>query len=232
MESKYKVTALKWRPKKFEDVVYQSHVTTTLANAIKTGRIAHAYLFTGPRGVGKTTVARIFARAVNCLNPQNGEPCDECENCKLALEGRGLDIIEIDGASNRGIDDMRNLQESARYTPTHGKYKIYIIDVTNRDGVQTANLGLAKIEKTMVNYYLNQMGIFQSEFGFPITSHEINYLNANLKLVKKKSAVVEKVKHFQSSTIRLQVRTVSILFAELASVKKVTKSMLLRKPYQ
>lgn len=128
MENRYKVTALKWRPRKFEDVVYQSHVTTTLANAIKTGRIAHAYLFTGPRGVGKTTVARIFARAVNCLNPQDGEPCGECENCKLSLDGRGLDIIEIDGASNRGIDDMRSLQESARYTPSHGKYKIYIID--------------------------------------------------------------------------------------------------------
>jgi DNA polymerase III subunit gamma/tau len=128
MEPRYKVTALKWRPKKFEDVVYQSHVTTTLSNAIKTGRIAHAYLFTGPRGVGKTTVARIFARAVNCLNPQNGEPCEECENCKISVDGRGLDIIEIDGASNRGIDDMRSLQESARYTPSHGKYKIYIID--------------------------------------------------------------------------------------------------------
>jgi DNA polymerase III subunit gamma/tau len=128
MENRYKVTALKWRPKKFNDVVYQSHVTTTLANAIKTGRIAHAYLFTGPRGVGKTTVARIFARAVNCLNPQNGEPCEECENCKISVDGRGLDIIEIDGASNRGIDDMRSLQESARYTPSHGKYKIYIID--------------------------------------------------------------------------------------------------------
>jgi DNA polymerase III subunit gamma/tau len=128
MEPRYKVTALKWRPKKFEDVVYQSHVTTTLSNAIKTGRIAHAYLFTGPRGVGKTTVARIFARAVNCMNPQNGEPCEECENCKISVEGRGLDIIEIDGASNRGIDDMRSLQESARYTPSHGKYKIYIID--------------------------------------------------------------------------------------------------------
>jgi DNA polymerase-3 subunit gamma/tau len=128
MDTKYKVTALKWRPKKFEDVVCQSHITTTLLNAVKSGRIAHAYLFTGPRGVGKTTVARIFARAVNCLNPKDGEPCEECENCKLSLGGRGLDIIEIDGASNRGIDDMRSLQESARYTPTHGKYKIYIID--------------------------------------------------------------------------------------------------------
>jgi len=128
MEKGYKVTALKWRPKKFEDVICQSHITTTLINAIKSGRIAHAYLFTGPRGVGKTTVARIFARAVNCLNPKNGEPCDECQNCKLSLTGSGLDIIEIDGASNRGIDDMRSLQESARYTPTHGKYKIYIID--------------------------------------------------------------------------------------------------------
>jgi DNA polymerase III subunit gamma/tau len=127
-EIKYKVTALKWRPKKFKDVVFQSHVTTTLSNAIKTGRIAHAYLFCGPRGVGKTTIARIFSRAVNCLNPVDGEPCDECENCKLALEGRGLDIVEIDGASNRGIDDMRNLQESARYTPSRGKYKVFIID--------------------------------------------------------------------------------------------------------
>ena len=128
METRYKVTALKWRPKKFEDVVCQSHITTTLLNAVKSGRIAHAYLFTGPRGVGKTTVARIFARAVNCINPKEGEPCEECENCKLSLTGRGIDIIEIDGASNRGIDDMRSLQESARYTPTHGKYKIYIID--------------------------------------------------------------------------------------------------------
>jgi DNA polymerase III subunit gamma/tau len=127
-ENKYKVTAIKWRPQKFKDVVFQNHVTMTLTNAIKSNRIAHAYLFCGPRGVGKTTIARIFSRAVNCLHPVDGEPCDECENCRLAIEGRGLDIVEIDGASNRGIDDMRNLQESARYTPSKGKYKVFIID--------------------------------------------------------------------------------------------------------
>src|SRR3970282_1733643 len=102
--SSYIVTARKWRPKKFAEVVGQEHITTTLKNAIKDNRIAHAFLFTGPRGVGKTTTARILAKVLNCLKPDKFEPCNKCENCKAIEAGQLMDIIEIDGASNRGID--------------------------------------------------------------------------------------------------------------------------------
>ncbi len=124
----FTVTALKWRPQKFEEVVGQEHITKTLKNAIANGRIAHAYIFAGPRGVGKTTTARILAKRLNCLNPQGGEPCNECKMCKMFQSGQTMDVMEIDGASNRRIDEIRNLRESVKYAPTAGKYKIYIID--------------------------------------------------------------------------------------------------------
>jgi DNA polymerase III subunit gamma/tau len=108
----FKVTALKWRPKKFSELIGQEHITTTLQNSIRGNRIAHAYLFTGPRGVGKTSTARILAKTLNCLNPKDTEPCNECELCKDIQSNRTLDIIEIDGASNRGIDEIRTLRES------------------------------------------------------------------------------------------------------------------------
>jgi len=127
-EENFLVTARKWRPQNFSDVVGQSHITNTLINAITTGRIHHAYLFCGPRGVGKTTTARILARAVNCLQPVNSEPCNKCENCISILENKSLDVIEIDGASNNSVDDVRKLRENARYAPSSGKYKMYIID--------------------------------------------------------------------------------------------------------
>lgn len=127
-EENFLVTARKWRPQNFQDVVGQSHITNTLINAINTGRIHHAYLFCGPRGVGKTTTARILARAVNCLHPINSEPCNKCENCISILENKSLDVIEIDGASNNSVDDVRKLRENARYAPSSGKYKMYIID--------------------------------------------------------------------------------------------------------
>src|SRR5213596_711089 len=99
---------LRWRPRRFEDVVGQEHVTRTLRNAVKADRLAHAYLLTGPRGTGKTTVARILYRAANCPNTQDGDPCNVCALCQAALDGRALDLIEIDAASNRGIDDIRD----------------------------------------------------------------------------------------------------------------------------
>ena len=124
----YKVIAREWRPRKFEDVVGQPHIVTTLKNSIRRDRIAHAYLFAGPRGVGKTTVARILAKAVNCAQGVSEEPCDECETCK-AINGSGfVDVIEIDAASNRGIDEIRELRETVRYLPMAGRRKVYIID--------------------------------------------------------------------------------------------------------
>ena len=124
----YEVLARKWRPQVFADVVGQNHVTQTLHNAIRSGRLAHAYLFVGPRGTGKTTSARILAKALNCQNRQGSEPCNECSSCKEIMNGSSLDVIEIDGASNRGIGDVQELRDNVRYAPVRGPFKIYIID--------------------------------------------------------------------------------------------------------
>ncbi len=117
-----------YRPKTFEDVVGQEHIVKTLKNQIKNNNIGHAYLFSGTRGTGKTSTAKIFARAVNCLNPTNEEPCNECEICTDTLNDNIMDIVEIDAASNNSVDDIRELRESVKYTPSKAKYKVYIID--------------------------------------------------------------------------------------------------------
>ena len=118
----------KWRPRRFDEVIGQEPVTQTLRNAVGLDRVAHAYLFCGPRGTGKTSTARILAKAANCLAPQAGEPDNECEMCVSINEARALDLIEIDAASNRGIDDIRNLREKVHYAPNEARYKVYIID--------------------------------------------------------------------------------------------------------
>ena len=123
----YLVLARRWRPQQFSDIIAQDHVSQTLSNAIASERIAHSFIFAGPRGVGKTTTVRILAKALNCEKGPTAKPCNECTNCESITKGNSLDVLEIDGASNRGIDEIRNLRENIHYAPSQGKFKIYII---------------------------------------------------------------------------------------------------------
>ncbi|MCH5205085.1 MAG: DNA polymerase III subunit gamma/tau [Oscillospiraceae bacterium] len=137
----------KYRPRTFDDVISQEHITTTLKNQIKNGAAAHAYLFTGSRGTGKTTCAKIFAAAVNCLDPKDGNPCLECESCKEILSGTATDIVEMDAASNRGVDDVRQLRDEVSYSPVSCKYRVYIIDEVHMLTTEAFNALLKTLEE-------------------------------------------------------------------------------------
>src|ERR1700730_12134350 len=143
----YQVIARKWRPQKFSDIVGQEHVPETLANAIKNDRVAHAYIFAGARGVGKTTAARILAKALNCVYGPTATPCGECDSCREIAAGTSLDVIEIDAASNRGIDQIRELREMVRYAPASSRSKVVILDEAHMLTGEASNALLKTLEE-------------------------------------------------------------------------------------
>lgn len=147
----YQALYRKWRPQKFEDMVGQTAVTKTLKNAIIHHKTSHAYLFTGPRGTGKTSAAKIFAKVINCLNPQDGEPCNDCLLCKGITEGTIGDVIEIDAASNNGVEEIRDIRDKARYAPTQATYKVYIIDEVHMLSTGAFNALLKTLEEPPKN---------------------------------------------------------------------------------
>ena len=143
----YQVFARKYRPQTFDDLVGQAHVTRTLKNAVEQNRLAHAYLFVGPRGIGKTSTARILAKALNCVKGPTTQPCGVCDSCKEIAAGNSLDVLEIDGASNNGVEQVRELRDNVRYAPTKGKFKIYIIDEVHMLTSQAFNALLKTLEE-------------------------------------------------------------------------------------
>ena len=143
----YLVLARKWRPRRFSELVGQEHVVRALTNALQSGRVHHAFLFTGTRGIGKTTIARIFAKSLNCMRGTGAEPCGECDICKAVDEGRFVDLLEIDAASNTGVDDVRELIENAQYRPMLGRYKVYLIDEVHMLSKNAFNALLKTLEE-------------------------------------------------------------------------------------
>ena len=137
----------KYRPYTFDDVIGQEHIVRTLKNQINSHRVAHAYLFSGSRGTGKTSIAKIFARAVNCETPINGSACGECDNCIKINDGAGINIIEIDAASHNGVDNIREINEEVKYTPAVGRYKVYIIDEVHMLSTGAFNALLKTLEE-------------------------------------------------------------------------------------
>jgi DNA polymerase-3 subunit gamma/tau len=141
----------KWRPLTFEDVVEQRHIVTTLKNSIKNNTVSHAYLFCGTRGTGKTTLAKIFARAINCPESTDGSPCNKCDTCRGILDGSIIDVVEIDAASNNGVDDVREIKEAVMYVPAVTKYKVYIIDEVHMLSTGAFNALLKTLEEPPQN---------------------------------------------------------------------------------
>ncbi len=202
----------KWRPLVFEDVVEQEHVVKTIKNTVKSDRIAHAYLFCGTRGTGKTTMAKIFARAINCLNPKEGDPCNECEICKGILNDSILDVVEIDAASNNSVDNIREIRDEVIYAPSQTKYKVFIIDEVHMLSVGAFNALLKTLEEPPAHVVFILATTDQHKLPATILSRCQRF---DFKKITP-SSIANRIKHVaDSSDIQLQ-NDAALLIAKMA----------------
>ena len=200
----YQALYRKWRPKDFSDVYGQPHVTRTLRSQLENGRISHAYLFTGSRGTGKTTCAKILSKAVNCLNPVDGNPCNECEICRGIDNGSILDVIEIDAASNNGVDNIRDLREEANFTPANAKYRVYIIDEVHMLTTEAFNALLKTLEEPPKHISLLML------------SSKINTKTKLFPALLKKAPLMNSL-HAVGSAVMMKLTNISMLSEKLMS---------------
>jgi DNA polymerase-3 subunit gamma/tau len=208
----YIVLARKWRPQTFEEVVGQEHIVKTLAGAIKQNRVSHAYLFTGPRGVGKTTTARLLAKALNCEKGPSSTPCNKCTNCKEITIGNSLDILEIDAASNRGIDEIRDLREKVKFAPASCKYKVYIIDEVHMLTPEAFNALLKTLEEppSHILFILATTAPFKLPLTILSRCQRFDFRRIrNKDIVKKLAEVVKAEGHQVSEDILFQLARAS-----------------------
>ena len=198
----YQVLSRKYRPQNFKQIVGQQHVVNTLVNSINLNRIAHGYLLTGLRGVGKTTAARVFAKTLNCLSLIDNLPCEKCQNCIEIKESRSLDVLELDGASNRGIDEIREIKETVKYPPVSSKYKIFIIDEVHMLTKEAFNALLKTLEEPPA--YLK-------------------FIFATTEIKKIPITVVSRCQRFDLSRIKTEK-----LFQYIKKIKSLSKLILIK----
>lgn len=197
----------KYRPQKFQEIIAQDHITKTLISALKNDRISHAYLFSGPKGTGKTTIARLLAKSLNCQNIKGYEPCNRCQSCKDIIEGKNLDLIEIDAASNRGIDEVRELRDKIRYAPNFSKYKVFIIDEVHMLTKEAFNALLKTLEEPPKHAIIILVTTELEKMPMTIISRsqKFNFKKVSVPVVAKKLAEIAKIENIKISSEALEL---------------------------
>src|SRR3989441_4844856 len=213
----------RYRPQTFSAIVGQDHVTRTLRNAIASGQVTHAYLLAGVRGIGKTSIARLIAKAVNCPNAKDGEPCDRCETCVAIRDGRFLDLIEIDAASDRGIDEMRDLRDKVRFAPSQGQYKVYVIDEAHQLTSEAFNALLKTLEEPPPHVIFVLATTESGKIPATIVSRTQRF---DLRRIPYKGVVAQLAKIVEQANLRAEGQALEVIARHAQGSLRDAESML------